>query len=320
MPYPLSPHFPHRQTVRAIAQLGLQIEARRNAGLPVDANALRVHQAALAQFERLTPQEKWMVEQTYFGDRQEIAQQTNRQIEQQRAGAFQQQVDSLVRDLTPGIAGKPNGVNMQLASALRNYPAGVTVATRKLPTGAEADARVQRATGMTQKQYEKKLDAAYEMRGKLRYSDPAAWRAYVAEHFEGQSFEAVDRMVKGSFLESVGLELRRRAERDAPDTVKLRATPEDQRRLDLIEAIGEVEGSNSDSVFQRGQADRLAEIVSEGFDRQGNRREGDTGLRADIARAMLDHGGTFEVNVGGRGEGHEGDFATDEIVEVSDEE
>jgi hypothetical protein len=315
----LSQLFPHRSVIRDIAQLSLQIEARRNAGLPVDPSALRVQQAALAQFERLPPHEQYYANMTYQADRQAIASATNRAVTQARASEFQRQVDDTMRQLSPGLAGKPNGVPLALASALRNYSA-VEVKSRKLPTGAEADARVRAATGMTQAEYAKKLDRALEVRDKAKNGDWQQWRDYVATHFPDQAFGDVNKLVRDWQLESVGLEMQRRAEASTPDTVTLRATPEDLRRLDIIEAISEVEGSNSESVFRKGHADRLAEIVSEGFDRAGNPREGEAGLRADIARAMLDHGGTFEVNTGGYGAGHEGDRATDEIVSVDDEE
>jgi hypothetical protein len=301
------------------ARISLQVDQYRASGQPIPQGLLRINAALQARYERLPPFEQSLVARQYQADREQIAVLANRLDRDEAASAFAQQVDDTMRALTPGVAGKPNGVTMETASALRNYNA-VEVKNRKLPTGAEADARVQRATGLTSKQYAAKLDKALEVRDKAKNSDFGVWRDYVREHFPGESFGAVNKLVRDWALESVGLEMQRRAERDTPATTTLKATPEDLRRLDIIEAVAEVEGSNRTSLAHKGHADRLVEIVNEGFDRAGNHREGDAGLRADIARAFLDHGGTFDINVGGRGEGHEGDLATDEIVSVSDDE
>jgi hypothetical protein len=315
----LSELFPTRAMIAQAAQISLQVDAYRARNMPVPHGLARINAALAARYERLPPHEQYLVAQTFQKDREHIAVEANRLDRDDAAAAFAKQVNDLTRSLTNGVGGKANGVGMQLAGALRNYSA-VEVKARKLPTGAEADARVRAATGMTQAEYAKKLDRALEVRDKAKNGDWQQWRDYVATHFPGEDFGAVNKVVRNWQLESVGLEMQRRAEASTPDTVTLRATPEDRRRLDIIEAISEVEGSNSESTFRKGHAERLAEIVNEGYDRAGNPREGEAGLRADIARAMLDHGGTFEVNTGGRGAGYEGDLATDEIVEVSDEE
>lgn len=315
----LSQLFPTRAMIAQAAQISLQVDSYRARNMAVPQDLLRIHSALEARYARLNPMEQAFVAQTYQKDREQIAVLANRQEAEAKAQSFAQQVDDLTRQLTPGIGGRPNGAGLALASALRNN-AVVEVKTRKVPHGEEADARVRAATGMSEQAYFKRMDAAADARNKARNTDMQSWRDYVANNFPGQDFTAVNRLVRDWPMESLKLSMVRRAQADQPDTVKLRASEEDLRRLDLIEAISEVDGSNSDSVMHRGPQARIKEIIEEGYDRDGQPRGGDLGLRRDIARALDAHGAGFDINVGGSGEGTGGDPISEEIVSVSDEE
>lgn len=309
-----SPLFPPREMIRAAARLSVLVDHARASGAQVVPGALRALAAAEARYARLPPHEQQMVAQAFNEDREYMSLATEQAHQEDEASRYMQEVNQLSQQLTPGMAGRGHGVGLELGSALRNN-ASVTVRAKKLPTGAEADARIARATGMTAKEYEAALDRAVEVRNKHRYGDWDQWRQYVAKNFPNQDFSAVNKLVRDWPMESLGLEMQRRAQASQPDTVTLKATDEDRRRLDLIEAVSEVEGSNNKSIFHRGHTERLREIVEEGKDRPG-----DLGLRASIAQAFLDHGATFEVNTGGFGEGADGERITEEIVSVSDEE
>ena len=261
----------------------------------------------MATFRNLEPHEQVMVGRTFNADLAAFAQEQQDEIEMQHANAAQAKTDNLVRELTKNFAGRPAGLTMEIAAALR---AGdkVHVRTKKLPTGAAADARVQAHTGMNLKQYEKLLDAALEARNLYRYNDEAKYQQFIEKNFPGQSFKHVDRVVRGWAVEGAGLELQRRAQKDMPDTVTIRADADTQRRLAVIESIAEVEVNNPRSPFQKDQRDRLHEIAAE-----RNGRSDD--LRASIAEAFLANGAdSFDVEVGPIR-----DHASDEIVGVEDD-
>jgi len=303
----LSPNFPTRADIRRAAQLDSLVTHLRARNMPVPPSLVREAQHMMATFRNLEPHEQVMVGRTFNADLAAFAQEQQNEIEMQQANAAQAKTDNLVRELTKNFAGRPAGLTMEIAAALR---AGdkVHVRTKKLPTGAAADARVQAHTGMNLKQYEKLLDAALEARNLYRYNDEAKYQQFIEKNFPGQSFKHVDRVVKNWAVEGAGLEIQRRAQKDTPDTVTIRADAETQRRLAVIESIAEVEVNNPRSPFQKDQRDRLHEIAAE-----RNGRSDD--LRASIAEAFLANGAdSFDVEVGPIR-----DHASDEIVGVEDD-
>ena len=288
----LSPNFPDRAAIKRAARLDATITAMRSQNLPVPPNLVREAQHAMATFRNLPPHEQEMVSRTFNTDIATLVERTHVEVQEREAEAAQQRTDALTRDRTQGMAGRPQGLTLAQAAALR---AGDRPKLRvnKLPTGRAADERVQAATGMTLKQYEAKLDDLLVTRNMKFYSDPKAYEREVERAFPGQDFEAADALVRGWQTERVGLELRRRAEKDRPDSVTMRPLdPSEQRRLKIIEAAAKHEGSNPNSIFGKTQADRLVEIRNEG------ERDGKLDLRASIADAFLKHGGSLEVDAG----------------------
>lgn len=303
----LSDRFPTRSEIARAAQVEAMISTMRARNQPVPPGLVREAQHALATFNQLAPFEQDLVRRQFNADVAHVVESVHVEVETRQQDALRTKTDNLVRELTQGMAGRPGGLTLELAAALR---AGdkVKVRTRKLPTGAEADARVQAHTGMDLKTYEKKLDDALVERNRKFYDDPAAYQRYIARQFPGQDFRAVDRVVRTWAVEGAGLELQRRAQKDVPDTRTVRPLDaSEQRRLAVIEAVAEHEAGDPRSPFHKDQTDRLREIAAE--------RHGDNDLRSDLAEAFLAHGGTFDVEVGPTR-----DDASDEIVSIEEDD
>jgi hypothetical protein len=299
--------FPHRDQIRRAARVKVIIGQMQAQGIPLPPALAREAQQYDSIYSSLSPFERDLVAQTFQGDVQNVIASHQQNVEEIRAADTQQRTDTLVRELTKNLAGRPEGMTAEIAAALR---AGdkVHLRTRKLPTGAEADARVRAHTGQSLKQYESKLDAALEARNMTFYNRPEEYAAFIAKNFPGQDFKQVDRVVRNWAVEGAGLELQRRAQKDAPNTMTVRADEETQRRLALIESIAEVEAGNPRSPFAASQRDRLVEISRERGDRTDD-------LRASIAEAFLANGADgFEVDAGPIR-----DDASDEVVGVEDD-
>ena len=303
----LSQRFPTRDQVARAAQVSLLVERLRAQNKPVPGELLSELQHAWSTYQTLPAFEQQLASRAFEHAKLESVEVLNAEVERQQQADQAQQVDTLVRELTQGLAGRSNGLTLGHAAALR---AGGTVHLRakKLPTGAEADARVRANTGMDLKSYEAKLDDALFMRNMHFYNNHAKYQHHIAEKFPGHSFKDIDRIIRNWSTEAAGLELQRRAQKDAPDTVELRAQPGDEQRLALIESIAEVEGSNRDSVFNRDKNESLRRMVNE-------TAPGIDNPRADIAAAVLSYGGLDAISVGEVRED-----ATDEIVSVDWEE
>ena len=303
----LSPAFPSREQIKRAAFIDAQIAAMRSRNLPVPPNLVREAQHAMATFRNLPPHEQEMVSRVFNADIATLVERTHVEVQEREADAVQQRTDALTRELTQGMAGRPQGLTLAQAAALR---AGDRPKLRvnKLPTGRAADERVQAATGMTLAEYSKKLDDLLVTRNMKFYTDPKAYEREVEKAFPGQSFDAADALVKGWQNERVGLELRRRAEANTPDSVTMRKLdPNESRRMAIIEAAAK--HSDADSIFAKTQTDRLKEIRSEG------ERDGKLDVRAAIADAFLKHGGTLEVEAGPIRTD-----STDEIIGLEDDD
>lgn len=290
-PY-LSPSFPHRDEIRRAARLDTMIVQMRERGIPVPPNLVREAQHAHAVFQSLPQHEQGIVSRLFNADKQMHVEQQHQHVEELRETALNDKSNRLLGELTKDMAGAGSrGLSMAQVGALR---AGVNPKLRrvKLPTGAEADERVRAATGLTLKQYEARLDDLLVQRNLHKYSDPAKYEAALMAAFPNQPQDDADQLVKNWQVERVGLEMRRRNEKHLADEVELKPLPGDDRRLALIEATIKHEAKNDRSPFAKDQTDRLVEIREEGL------RDGKLDVRAAIADAFLQHGGTMDVEIG----------------------
>lgn len=302
----LTDRFPTRAEIRRAAQVYAYLRECELRGVQAPTEMIVEAEQHIARYRSLGPMERELCERTFNADVSDCAQAAQQWMQQQVAQDAADRADALTRELTRGMAGRGEGLTVAQAAALR---AGDRPKLRvnKLPTGKAADARVRAATGLTTKQYEELLDEARVERNMHKYTNPARYEAYLAQHFPGHDPREVDRLLGNWLLESVGLEMRRRAERDQPDAVGLRGlTGEEARRLDVIESLAEHEGSDPRSMFNRSGRARLEEIRDE--------HPGD--IRSDLADAFLRHGADdLQVEVGVH---H--DRLTDDIVDIERDE
>jgi hypothetical protein len=290
-PY-FSPQFPNRAQIKRAAFVKAQITALQARQMPLPPTLVREAQHADALFNNLAPHEQAIVSRTFNADIQQLVEGTHVAAVEREAQALDDKANKLLGELTQDMAGAGSrGLTMAQVGALR---AGQSPRLRriKLPTGAEADARVRQQTGMSLKAYEAKLDDLLVTRNMKFYSNPKAYEDALWQAFPGQDPEQADALVKNWATERVALEMRRRNERHQSDEVELKAQDGDERRLAVIAATIKHEASNPRSEFAKDQSDRLREIRAEG------ERDGRLDVRGALADAFLQHGGTMEVEHG----------------------
>lgn len=301
----LSRQFPHRDLIRAAARATVLVEQARSRGAPVDPTMLRGLQMVESKYATLPANEQEMVRVTFFRDKEQVALEQHRAIEAQQEQQFANHVDHLSKTLTTGI-GRPQGMPMYMAAALRG-DGRVKVRVNKQAHGPEADRILQANFGLSKAQLFEKMDTLVADRPKLLYGarDKQAWRDHLEAAFPGVRHDHADEAVRSWPHYSLELELRERAEAKKPDTRTLKMSDEDERRLDLVTAVANVESEDPNSLFLQEDGDRLVGIIEE----SQSSGHGDD-LRASIAGAMLHHGSGFDVS---GNPGH--DDTTDEVLE-----
>jgi hypothetical protein len=282
--------FTHAE-IRQAALVATALERMREARQVPPPYLVAVAQANQAAFEQLPQHMKDVVTNHFYSVKQAIVNEVAQEQEQAESDAFFNQADQMMKDFTRDMAGRPNGLTMEQAGALQ---AGARPVLRinKMPRGKQADEIVRQGTahltadgrGLTEKQFESRLLHLAE----LGVHHPR-YEATAREYFGDMPLRELDKLVVSAVNDSVGVELRRRAEKSKPDTVTMpKLSSESRRRLDVISAISEVESNDPRSMFHEDRNAGIRTIA----------REEASSVRGAVAQAVLEAGGLDAIDYG----------------------
>lgn len=279
--------FTNLAALRRAATVAAVIERYKAQGQAVPPAILAEGQLNQATLDSAPPDVKAFVVQNFPRLKAEVVSEALRDDAGAEAEAELNHANSVIRDVTKDMAGRPKGLTLEMAAALRAGKRPV-LKVNKLPTGEAADALVRRGTrhltqdgkGLSEKEYRTRLEHLAE----VGVTSPR-YNALAERYFPGVNRRQLDKLVVNAVNDSVSIELRRRHEATLPDTHTMRGLHADEeRRIDLLMAIGEEEPDFGNQT----RDDNVRRIAEEEKD----------STRGAVAQAILDAGGLDAIDIG----------------------